>query len=363
MSTKKDYYADAWPTMNQAQFFDYLLWALANMRNVLVVGRPGIGKTEIIKQACQALGYRCLIVHPVVHNPTHYAGLGWVFQDKEGNPKAEFVPYGFLRELTTTKERLVMVFDDFGQATNATQAASMQLLLERSINGLPISPEVSFLAATNRREDKAAVGGILEPVKSRFDGGIIHLLVDVDPWCKYMIERKYPVWLVAYARYKPDCLTDWQPSADLVNAPCPRTMEFVGKALNDKLPEAMWMTAFSGMVGKGRAADMLGFYKYIRQMPSPDAVITNPDTSEIPERPEIQFGLCAALAARATEANFAAILKYFDRWFEGSNFKDGIPRAEFVLSFFKDATARNEALRTTNDYVQWFVKHSDMYIG
>jgi hypothetical protein len=351
------------PTMNQDQLGAYVRWCLQNMKNLLVVGRPGIGKTDMFKQACRDLKYRFLIAHPAVHNPTHYAGLGWVFQTDDGTPRAEFIPYGFLRELvTTTNERLVLVLDDLGQAVNAVQSAAMQLFLERAINTIPISDTVSFLAATNRREDRAAVGGIIEPLKSRFDGGIVHLQPELDPWCKWAMAHRMPVWLIAYARFKPEVITDWEASADLVNSACPRTLAFVGEAVNDKLPEDMWQSAFSGMIGVGRTAEMLAFYRYAKQIPNPDEIILHPNDAEIPSQPEIQYALTTALAVRSTERNFDAVIKYFDRWFDGGSFADGIPKSEFVLAYFKDAIVRNPALKQTNAYVQWFVKHSDVYI-
>jgi hypothetical protein len=351
------------PSMNQEQLYNYLLWCLKSMKNLLIVGRPGIGKTDIFKQACRALAYKYIIAHPVVHNPTHYSGLGFVLQGSDGEPRAEFYPYGFLNELiTTTSERLIMLFDDMGQATNAVQAAMMQLFLERSINTKKISDTVSFVGATNRREDKAAVGGIIEPLKSRFDGGVIHMTSETDPWCKWAIAHKVPVWIIAYARFRPEVITDWEPSADLVNSVCPRTLAFVGEAVNDSLPEDMWQQAFSGMVGVGRAAELLSFYKYHKAIPNPDAIIMNPDKEQIPQQPEIQYALAAALANKSREANFDAVIRYFDRWFEGGNFKDGIPRSEFVLSYFKDAIVRTPALKNTQAYVNWFVKHSDVYI-
>lgn len=352
------------PSMNQEQMYNYLLWAVEKMKNLLMVGRPGIGKTDLVKQVVRkALGYRLIIAHPVVHNPTHYSGLGFVLQDADGLPRAEFYPYGFLRELiTTTNERLVLMLDDLGQATNAVQAAAMQLFLERSINTMPVSDTVSFLAATNRREDKAAVGGIIEPLKSRFDAGVVHLVPELDPWCKWAMTNHMPVQLIAYARFRPEVITDWEPSADLVNTACPRTLAFVGEAINDKLPEDMWQSAFSGMIGVGRTAEFLSFYRYCKQIPNPDAIVLNPDKEEIPQQPEIQYALAAAMANKAREANFDAIIRYFERWFDGGNFKDSIPKSEFVLAFFKDAIVRTPGLKNTQAYVNWFVKHSDVYL-
>jgi len=44
----------------------------------------------------------------------------------------------------------------------------MQLILGRCINGHKVSDHVTFLAATNKKSDRAGVSGILEPVNSRF---------------------------------------------------------------------------------------------------------------------------------------------------------------------------------------------------
>jgi len=317
----------------------------------------------VAKQVAKALGYRMIIAHPVTHNPTHYSGLGWVYQVEDGTPQADFIPYGFLGDLiTTTSERLIMFFDDVGQATNATQAAMMQLFLERSINTKRISDTVSFLAATNRREDKASVGGILEPLKSRFDGGIIHLQPELDPWCKWAFAHRMPVNLIAYARFKPEIITDWEASPDLVNTACPRTLEFVGRAINDQLDEAMWPMALAGMIGVGRTAEFISFNRHCRDIPNPDSIILNPDSEAIPQRPEIQYALTTTMAVKARETNIDAILKYFERWFDGSAFKDGISKAEFVLAFIKDVGFRNPALKNAQGYLNWFLKHNDIYL-
>jgi hypothetical protein len=174
--------------------------------------------------------------------------------------------------------------------------------------------------------------------------------------------HRMPVQSIAYARFRPEVITDWEASADLVNSINPRTLAFVGEAINDRLPEDMWNLAFSGMIGVGRTAEFLTFYQYCKQIPNPDAIILNPRTEVIPERPEIQYALTAALANKSKESNFDAIVSYFDRWFEGGNFKDGVPRSEFVLAYFKDAIVRNPGLKNTQAYVNWFVKHSDVYI-
>jgi hypothetical protein len=41
---------------------------------VLIKGAPGVGKSDIVAQACIAAGAELIISHPVVSDPTDYKG-------------------------------------------------------------------------------------------------------------------------------------------------------------------------------------------------------------------------------------------------------------------------------------------------
>ena len=117
----------------------------------LLVGSPGVGKTEIVQQVAASLGVRCIVTHPVVDDPVDYKGLPGIVPSESG-PRAEFLPFGDLAQLMSASEPTLVLMDDLGQATPAVQAAIMQLVLARRINGHAISEHVTFAAATNRRE-------------------------------------------------------------------------------------------------------------------------------------------------------------------------------------------------------------------
>jgi MoxR-like ATPase len=170
------------------QLREILILAIKNRLPILIKGRPGVGKTDIVKQAAEACNARLIISHPVVSDPTDYKGLP--FADPDGKT-ARFLPFGDLAELRTAQEETVFFLDDLGQAPAAVQAACMQLILARRINGHQISDHVTFLAATNRREDKAGVMGILEPVKSRFSA-IVELVPDALEWSEWALKENLP---------------------------------------------------------------------------------------------------------------------------------------------------------------------------
>ena len=233
--------------MKPTQLTRLLEFAILNRFPVLITGSPGIGKTDIVKQSARATEARLLVSHPVVSDPTDYKGLPFVIETESGK-RADFLPFGDLAQICSTQEKTVFFFDDLGQAPASVQAAVMQLLLARRINGHRVSEQVTFVAATNRREDKAGVQGILEPVKSRFFS-IVELETDIEDWVKWAIESNMPAELIAFVRFRPDLLNDFKPTREMKNSPCPRTLAFIGKAINAGLPSDLEFEFFAGAAG------------------------------------------------------------------------------------------------------------------
>jgi hypothetical protein len=226
----------------------------------------------------------------------------------------------------------------------------MQLLLARRINGHKVSDQVIFLAATNRRQDRAAVQGILEPVKSRF-ASILELEVNVDDWVDWAIENNMPVELIAFIRFRPNLLHDFKPTADIINTPNPRTVANVGKMMNAGLPKDTEYEMISGAAGEGFAAEFLGFLKVYRDLPDIEKLIANPEKADVPTEPSTLFAVCGALSDKANKKNFGNIIKFTDR----------LP-GEFQVLLIKDAIKRNKALANTTEFSAWAIKHADVVL-
>ncbi|MDA8165458.1 MAG: ATP-binding protein, partial [Desulfobacteraceae bacterium] len=258
---------------------------------VLIKGAPGLGKTDIVGQAAAALSARLQLKHPVVDDPIDYKGLGFKV---EGRDEARFLPFGDLKALIDADTPTVCFLDDLGQAPPAVQAAAMQLLLSRSINGHRVSERVCFVAATNRRTDRAGVSGILEPVKSRF-ATIVELQPDLEDWVAWALSHDMPTELIAFVRYRPNLLWDFAPTAEMTNSPCPRTVANAGRLLNIGLPPEVEYQAVSGAAGEGFAAELLGFLRIYRKLPHPDRVLQDPDRAPVPaDDPATLYALCGA---------------------------------------------------------------------
>lgn len=314
---------------------------IAARQPVLITGAPGIGKSDVVAQAADAAGADMILSHPAVSDPTDAKGLPWVAPD---GASATFLPFGELHRAMSATTSTVWFLDDLGQATPSVQASFMQLLLARRVNGHALPDCVTFVAATNRRTDKAGVSGILEPVKSRF-AAIVELDVNLDDWCQWAFGAGVPAEVIAFLRFRPDLLSQFQPSADLTNSPVPRTWAHVARFLPLGLSKTILREAVVGAVGEGAATEFLAFLALYESLPQIDEVITNPDTAPVPTAPSTLYALVTALGMRATTETFPPLARYAERLVECQH-------GEFAALLLRDVARKCPAALETPEFVR-----------
>ncbi len=296
-------------------------------RPILIAGAPGIGKSDVVVNAARAAENEVLIMHPVVSNPVDFKGLPAVV-----NGGAEFLPYGGLRRMIEADRPTVVFLDDIGQSPEAVQAAMMQLLLAREINGQKISDHVAFVAATNRREDRAGVRGMIEPLKSRFI--IVAMEADPSEWIEdYAQPHKVDPTLVAFVRLRPALLSAPRPSGDMTNSPSPRGWAEVSRWLKAGVDAELLSEVAAGCVGESAANEFLQFRDLVTQMPDPRKVWADPANAPVPSDPSVLYALIGALgdmAAKAGPTNAAPIVIAFTHRLAGAR------QEEMAVLFFQD---------------------------
>ena len=307
---------------------------------VLVKGPPGVGKTSVIRKVGENIKYHLIVSHPVVSDPTDYKGLPGIVKGE-----AEFLPFGELRQLITAEEPTIFFLDDLGQAPAVVQAACMQLLLARRINGHAVSDKVVFVAATNRREDRAGVTGILEPVKSRF-ATILELVAEADAWIEWAFENKMPAGLIGFIHFRPALICTTEATSDIVNHPCPRTFEHAGRLMNIGLDD---IETLSGTLGAGCAAELTGFLKVYKSLPNIAAIILKPDEAIVPTEPTALYAVTSALVEKASPDNVPMIFKYGNR----------LP-ADFSTLLVRDMIRKSPKIQHTKSFVEWATKHKEV---
>ena len=346
--------------MRASELTKLLKVAIPAHQNVLITGSPGIGKTDIVIQVCEILkreldGYsklRLIITHPVVSDPTDYKGLPF-----QVNGEALFLPFNDLKELLCATVPTVFFIDDLGQAEPAVQKALMQLLWGGKLNGHVISPFVTFISATNRKEDKAGVMGILECVKSRF-ATIVNLEPTIEDWVLWAKTHDMPVELIAFVRFRErnnQSIFEFKPSVDMTQSCCPRTLASVGKwqklGINPINPEHLEI--IEGAIGAGMALEYRTFLINIKELPDIDELIKNADKFNtkggynLPHgRPDLAITICGALVHRINDKNHEAIVRI------ASKLDD-----EYSFMLMKDASDHWELLKSKKAFRDWVLNH------
>jgi len=328
--------------MYAKQLGGLLTFMLENNLPVLVKGAPGIGKSDIVEQCASKLGWELIISHPVVADPTDYKGLPFAVDGK-----AHFLPFGDLEKLLAATEPVIYFLDDLGQATPAVQSAVMQLLT-RQINGHKISKEVRFLAATNRRSDKANVSGILEPVKSRF-ASIVELEVNVPDWVEWAWKHNMPHELISFIQFRPELLSNFVASRDIENSPSPRTVSFVGKMINAGLPQSIQFEAITGACGTAFAQEYIAFVRCFMNLPTVSEIISNPTGARLPDGISSRYALTGALTNALDATTISPIITYLKRL--GN---------ELTVATLKNAAIRKPEVTTNMTFIQWAMQNADL---
>ena len=350
------------PIFTPSQLHDAAVPLLRAGLPFLVNGQPGQGKTDIIEQCAMELGYDLVKTHPVVDEPIDYKGFPFPYTDSNNVPRAAFIPFAHLEKLISADKPLVAFADDLGHAPKAVQAAYMQLLLNRAINDKPISDHVRFVAATNRKEDKAGVQGFLEPLKDRFVA-ILELISSLEDWVAWAVRQKLPFEVISYVRYMPAVLNEWEPRPDFSRTPTPRGIYGVARMLQAGMPDDLRLKLISGAIGRSRAAEFVSFLNIYEELPNPEDVIANPMKHELPKKPGHKYALCGALAARAKKENLDSIIKFADRFADPKEFEDGYSQDEFCVLLVRDAVNTDKhKLMKTKAFIEWMDKHQDVLI-
>ncbi len=326
--------------MKATDLFNLLVHAFTHRFKVLIKGPPGGGKTDIVKQAALAAKCNLILSHPAISDPTDYKGMPAVLK----NGTAHFLPFGDLVEMIEAKEPTVVLMDDIGQATHGVQAALMQPLHGRRVNGHTISEHVVFCGATNDTSHRAGVNSILEPVKSRWDS-IVELETDLDSWTTWAFDNDLAAEVIAFIRFRPDLLHDFKPTKELTNCPSPRTVAAVAKWVGSGITD---YDVLAGAAGAGFASEFIGFLRVYQELPTIEQILLDPSGTKVPTNPAARFAIGTALVRKATKLNMGRVLTYLARL-----------KKEFEVCAVRDIARFNPALAQTREFTQWSIDNQD----
>lgn len=175
----------------------------------------------------------------------------------------------------------------------------------------------------------------------------------MEEWTEWAIDNDMPVELVAFIRFRPDLLNTFEEHCkkklEGEAYATPRSWHMAANLVATKPPFDVMMDMLNGTVGKGPAAEFVGFMQVWHKMPSIDGILIDPQGAQVPDDAATMFAVSAALASRAVPDNMDAITSYISR----------VP-PEFSVLTIKDTQRRNPQCMMTKAFVKWANKNANL---
>lgn len=303
-------------------------------------GPPGVGKSDVVGQVAKAASRQLTDVRAVLLDPVDLRGLPSI-----QNGRAHWCPPAFL----PTEGSGILFLDELNAAPPSVQAACYQLVLDRKLGEYQVPPGWWIVAAGNNETDRAVTNRMPSALRNRF----VHLQfeVDLDDWVAWALKAGIKTEVIAFLRYKPSLLHDFDPRRDDKAFPSPRTWHFASDILQANPDPSTEFELLKGTLGEGAAAELYGFLRIFRDLPNPDAILMNPDKAVVPVDPATLYALTGALARKASEQTMARLVTYAGR----------LPD-EFSVMLIRDCLAQDPQVANTRAYIQWASDHKDVLV-
>jgi MoxR-like ATPase len=315
---------------------------IAKQRPVFLWGAPGVGKSDVVKQITEDMSLELRDVRLSLLDPIDLKGFPVVDAAKK---QMSWLPADFLPK----KGKGLLFLDEMNSAPQSVQAAAYQLVLNRKIGDYKLPDGWAVLAAGNRASDRSVVHAMPAALANRF----VHLDFDVnnDDWNNWAMDAGLHTDLRAFIRFRPNLLHSFDAATNPRAFPSPRSWAFVNDIYKDNHAANEEFELVQGTVGEGAAAEFTAFVKQIKDLPTIDQVLLDPDGAKVPDSPAARYAMVTALDAKATTGNIARIMKYTDR----------LP-VEFQVVFVRSAIRRDDKLTGTKSYMDWGIRNQSVLL-
>ena len=353
--------------MKPKDLYEYLVTYFGKdpkeMPSVFIWGPPGIGKSEILKEAARHVfvdsaveakfkdiseDCYCKDIRLTLSDPTDIRGLPAIKESV-----AIWLPPSQLPKEGRDAKRGVVFFDELVSAPPAVQVTVHRLILDRSVEEYKLPDGWFTVAAGNRRMDRATVYELAAPLSNRF----VHfeLEADLDDWKEWAFAHGINSKIISFLNWRPTQLLNMDVAKDSRSFPTPRSWGFVSREMNAGLNDNILLEAIEGCVGKGPAAEFWGFMKIYTDLPDPKEILVG-GKDIVPEGPSELYALSGAIIALWSKN----AKKYAKRLLE---YSQKLP-AEYCVLMIRDAmkTKHKGALSGTDEFKEWSMSYRDIVL-
>jgi len=262
---------------------------------VMLWGPPGVGKSQIIADIALRHDAVLIDIRLSQMEPSDLRGIPF-----RVDSMVEWAIPAMLPDEQRHGPEGILFLDEISSAPPTVSAAAYQLILDRRLGEYAVPDGWAIFAAGNRQGDRGVTYSMPSPLANRFSH--FEIEVNLDDWVYWAYEHGMDERLIAFLRFRPDLLFDFDPAHNPVAFPSPRTWEFAHRALQKFDGRTDLLSgALQACVGPAAGIELTAFVDNLHKLPDIDA-ITRGESMPVPSETDLQYAVASALVARAIRA-------------------------------------------------------------
>jgi len=263
---------------------------------VMLWGAPGVGKSQMVAHIAARHQVPVIDIRLSQMEPSDLRGIPFRVEDR-----VEWAIPAILPDAKRHAPAGVLFLDEITSAPPAVSAAAYQLILDRRLGDYQVPDRWAIFAAGNRQGDRGVTYSMPAPLANRFS----HFEVDthLDDWVAWAYANGIDERIIAFLRFRPELLFDFDPAHNPIAFPSPRSWEFAHRALQKfQDEEQLLQGTLQACVGPTAGIEVTAFVNSLDQMPDLDAICTGAEAL-VPMAIDLQYAVAAALVGRAIRAH------------------------------------------------------------
>lgn len=321
---------------------------------VMIWGPPGVGKSQLVAQVAQEHKVPLIDIRLAQLEPSDLRGIPFRVDEQ-----VEWAVPKMLPDASRHGTTGIMFLDEITSATPAVSAAAYQLILDRALGEYRVPDGWVIFAAGNRQGDRGVTYSMPTPLANRFTH--YDFDVNLDDWVLWAHQNKIDERIIAFLRFRPELLFDFDPALDPVAFPTPRSWEFAHRALQKfDTGTVIQANALQACVGNAAGVELVAFIDNLENLGDVDEIVNGVEVP-VPDSIDLQYALASSLVGRAVklveeDSNDARLGNIL-------NFASSFPQREMGVMLVSDMhRAIGEHLFAIPQFQEWASQVSDVLL-
>jgi hypothetical protein len=314
-----------------------------------IMGPPGLGKSTMLAALSTVHGRKFHDLRLAYYSPTDVAGMPYLGEE-QGDAVMKFAQMG----LMPRDPGGFLFLDEFPLAPRATQNSALQLVLDGRVGSYTLPPDTWVAMAGNRSEDRCFGERMSAAMVNRIVA--IRLKPSLDDWTEWAYQRGIDLRIVAYVRFNPASLMDFNPTEwdGEGNFASPRSWEALNKLMSNpawaQLSRPVQRKLMVGAIGHAVGNEFAGYIEVYDELPSIESVLLDPEVALVPTEASARIAAAAMVANHATRQTLPRLMVYASRF-----------EKPFEMFAVKAIIGRDRSLLTSPDIVRWVSANRDAF--